>query len=140
MASLCYRTDYESTDGDDPAALGNRIAEAVIAYGSTDGALEDDRYVDSSYRPANDPMVVADPGTVMSDPNAWQPLSLGEQIAQNGLPIPGQGPDVHRPAVGLRDPVRAHTVADRHTDRPGATAAPGRPGDRRRVQAGGRSR
>ena len=90
MASLCYRTDYESTDGDDPAALGNRIAEAVIEYGSTDGALEDDRYVDSSYRPANDPMVVADPGTVMSDPNAWQPLSLGEQIAQNGLPIPGK--------------------------------------------------
>jgi hypothetical protein len=89
MASLCYRTDYESTDGDDPAALGNRIAEAAIAYGSTDGALEDDRYVDSSYRPANDPMVVADPGTVMRDPNAWQPLSLGEQIAQNGLPIPG---------------------------------------------------
>ncbi len=79
MASLCYRTDYESTDGDDPAALGNRIAEAVIAYGSTDGALEDDRYVDSSYRPANDPMVVADPGTVMSDPNAWQPLSLGDR-------------------------------------------------------------
>ena len=90
MASLCYRTDYESTDGDDPAALGNRIAEAVIEYGSTDGALEDDRYVDSSYRPANDPMVVADPGTVMRDPNAWQPLSLGEQIAQNGLPIPGK--------------------------------------------------
>lgn len=90
MASLCYRTDYESTDGDDPAALGNRIAEAAIAYGSTDGAREDDRYVDSSYRPANDPMVVADPGTVMRDPNAWQPLSLGEQIAQNGLPIAGK--------------------------------------------------
>ncbi len=90
MASLCYRTDYEKTDGEDPAALGNRIAEAVIAYGSTDGALEDERYVDSSYRPSNDPMVVADPGTVMRDPNAWQPLSLGEQIAQNGLPIPGK--------------------------------------------------
>jgi hypothetical protein len=90
MASLCYRTDYESTDGDDPAALGNRIAEAVITYGSTDGALEDDRYVDSSYQPKNDPMVVADPGAVMTDPNAWQPLSLGEQIAQNGLPIPGK--------------------------------------------------
>jgi len=89
MASLCYRTDYEETDGDDPAALGNRIAEAVIAYGSTDGALEDERYVDSSYRPSNDPMVVDDPGAVMRDPNAWQPLSLGEQIAQNGLPIPG---------------------------------------------------
>ena len=51
---------------------------------------EEDRYVDSSYRPANDPLVVAEPGTVMSDPNAWQPLSLGKQIAQNGLPIPGK--------------------------------------------------
>ncbi len=90
MASLCYRTDYESTDGDDPAALGNRIADAVITYGSTDGALEDERYVDSSFQPKNEPMVVADPGTVMADPNAWQPLSLGEQIAQNGLPIPGK--------------------------------------------------
>ena len=89
MASLCYRTDYESTDGDDPAALGNRIAAAVIEFGSTDGALEDERYVDSSYRPANDPMVVDDPGAVMSDPNAWQPLSLGLQLSQNGLPIPG---------------------------------------------------
>jgi hypothetical protein len=34
-------------------------------------------------------MVVADPGTVMRDPNAWQPLSLGLQLSQNGLPIPG---------------------------------------------------
>jgi hypothetical protein len=89
MASLCYRADYKATDGDSPAALGNRIAEAVIAFGRDDGALEDERYVDHSYRPANDPMVVAESGTIMRDPNAWQPLSLGVQIAQNGLPIPG---------------------------------------------------
>jgi hypothetical protein len=89
MASLCLRTDVDSTDGDDPAALGNRIAAAVIEYGSTDGALEDERYVDASYQPANDPMVVDDPGTVMQDPNSWQPLSLGLQLSQNGLPIPG---------------------------------------------------
>jgi hypothetical protein len=89
MASLCYRTDYDSTEGDDPAALGNRIAAAVIEFGGTDGALEDERYADSSYRPVNDPMVVDDPGTVMADPNAWQPLSLGLQLSQNGLPIPG---------------------------------------------------
>jgi hypothetical protein len=89
MASLCLRIDDESTDGDDPAALGNRIAAAVLEYGSNDGAREDERYVDSSYRPANDPMVVDDPGTVMRDPNAWQPLSLGLQLSQNGLPIPG---------------------------------------------------
>ena len=33
-------------------------------------------------------MVVADPGTVMADPNAWQPLSLGEQIAHQREPPP----------------------------------------------------
>jgi hypothetical protein len=89
MTSLCLRIDDESTDGDDPAALGNRIAATVLEHGSTDGALEDNRYVDSSYRSANEPMVVDDPGTVMRDPNAWQPLSLGLQLSQNGLPIPG---------------------------------------------------
>lgn len=90
MASLCYRTDYVATEGDFPAALGNRIAEAVLEYGRTDGALEDERYVDASYRPANDPLAVADPGTTMIEPNRWQPLALAEQISQNGLPIPGQ--------------------------------------------------
>jgi hypothetical protein len=89
MASLCLRTDYESTEGDDPAAFGNRIARTIIDLGADDGANEDERYADPSYRPVNAPMVVADPGTEMVDPNAWQPLSLGVQIAQNGLLIPG---------------------------------------------------
>jgi hypothetical protein len=89
MAELCYPIDDETIDGDGPIAFGNRIAAAVIEFGATDGALEDERYVDSSYRPANDPMIVSDPGTVMRDPNSWQPLSLGLQLSQNGLPIPG---------------------------------------------------
>ena len=90
MKSLCYPTDFASTDGDSPAALGNRIAAAVIEYGRTDGALEEERYQDSAYAPANGPLPVASPGTTMRDPNHWQPLALSEQIAQNGLPIPGQ--------------------------------------------------
>ena len=90
MASLCLETDFDSTDGDSPAALGNRIAAAVIAFGETDGAKEDERYKDSSYVPKNDPLVVAEPGTVMKDPNHWQPLALDKQVSQNGLPIPGQ--------------------------------------------------
>jgi hypothetical protein len=89
MAKLCYRTDYEATDGDTPADLGNRIATTVIELGATDGALEDERYADPTYRPVNDPLDVEQPGTVMQDPNRWQPLQLGLQIAQNGLPIPG---------------------------------------------------
>ncbi len=62
MASLCYRTDFESTEGDSPAALGNRIAAAVIEYGRDDGALENERYVDSSFTPANDPLLVTESG------------------------------------------------------------------------------
>ena len=89
MASLCYRPDYTELEGDSPAALGNRIGQAVVDIGGSDGSLEEDRYVDSAYRPVNDPMVVADPGTVMRDPNRWQPLSLGLQVSQNGIPIPG---------------------------------------------------
>jgi hypothetical protein len=89
MRSLCYRIDYVSTEGDSPAALGNRIAAAAIAYGARDGSLEDQRYVDTDYRPVNAPLVVAEPGAPMTDPNRWQPLALAQIVAQNGLPIPG---------------------------------------------------
>ena len=40
MQSLCYDIDFISTEGDSPAALGNRIAAKIIAYGRTDGAHE----------------------------------------------------------------------------------------------------
>lgn len=89
MESLCYRIDDTGAQGDSPAALGNRIAAAAISYGRHDGSLEDQDYVDTGYAPVNEPMVVADPGTELRDPDRWQPLALSEQIAQNGLPIPG---------------------------------------------------
>ena len=100
MASLCYRTDFESTEGDSPAALGNRIAAAIIEYGRDDGSIENERYVDSSFLPVNDPLVVSESGTEMRDPNAWQPLALDQQIAQNGLPIPGTVQTVIGPQWG----------------------------------------
>jgi hypothetical protein len=90
MTMLCYRTDFDSVEGDTPAALGNRIAAAVLEHGRTDGALEDERYKDPAYLPANEPLEVAEPGSAMADPNRWQPLSLAKQVSQNGLPIPGQ--------------------------------------------------
>lgn len=90
MASLCYRTDVTATQGDSPAALGNRIGAAVITAGQSDGSNEDERYSDASYTPVNAPLVVADPGTSMNDPNRWQPLSLGQQLTQNGLPVAGK--------------------------------------------------
>jgi hypothetical protein len=90
MARLCYRTDYADVEADTAAALGNRIGAAVIEFGRGDGSLENERYVDDSYVPVNDPLVVSDSGTIMKDPNRWQPLALAEQIAQNGLRVPGK--------------------------------------------------
>ena len=89
MGRLCYSTAFTTTEGDSPAALGNRIAAAVIAFGESDGAHEAERYVDSAYSPVNDPLEVTRPGAVMDDPNRWQPLALSRQVSQNGIPIPG---------------------------------------------------
>ena len=89
MRSLCYRIDYTTTDGDSPAALGNRIAAAIIERGRGDGSFEEKRYVDSAYKAVNPPLVVAEAGAKMNDPNRWQPLALAQIVAQNGVPIPG---------------------------------------------------
>lgn len=90
MASLCYRTDYVAAEGDDPAALGNRIGAAVLAAGKRDWSLEEQRYQDLTHQPVNEPLEVSVPGTTMADPDRFQPLSLAKQIAQNGLEIPGK--------------------------------------------------
>jgi hypothetical protein len=89
LESLCFRHDYTTTEGDSPAALGNRIAAAVIAAGRDDGSFERERYVDTGYRPVNEPLVVDQPGTVMHDATLWQPLALDKLVAQNRLSIPG---------------------------------------------------
>ena len=90
MDDLCYDIDYVTTEGDSPAALGNRIAATVIERGRDDGSLEETRYVDTDYKPVNAPLVVAESGTKMRDPDRWQPLALAQIVAQNGLPIPGK--------------------------------------------------
>jgi hypothetical protein len=89
MEALCYRVDFVDTTGASPAALGNRIAATVIERGGDDAALEAQRYVDTSYRAVNDPMVVSEPGAAVRDPSRWQPLALARLVAQNGLPLPG---------------------------------------------------
>ena len=51
LEGLCYRLDYVETEGDSPAALGNRIAAAYIERGREDGANEPLRYADPTYKP-----------------------------------------------------------------------------------------
>ena len=90
MRSLCYSADFTSTAGDSPAALGNRIAAAVIAYGRHDGSLERQHYADPTYLPQNTPLIVSRPGSTMHDPSLWQPLALGQVALQGLAPIPAR--------------------------------------------------
>jgi len=87
MDSLCYPLNVTSTEGDSPSAVGNRIAAAVIAYGLSDGSNQAGGYSDPEYAPVNPPLVVAQSGTTMNDPNRWQPLQLEHMISQNGIPV-----------------------------------------------------
>ena len=87
MDSLGYPLNVTTTEGTSPAAVGNRIAAAVLAYGLNDGSNQAGGYADPSYQPVNPPLVVNQPGTVMTDPNRWQPLQIEHMISQNGIPV-----------------------------------------------------
>lgn len=91
MNQLGYDSNIESTDyqGGDPAALGNYIAECVIAYGLLDGSNEADGYKNKYYTAVNAPLAPALTGNpLLSDFNRWQPLSFDVFIDQAGNPIP----------------------------------------------------
>ena len=91
MADLGYDHRFKSVDGSSPAALGNRVAAAVIAAGAVDGANEAADYADTiGYEPINNPLIVKLRGTTMHDANRWQPLSLDFFVTQNGIPLPIQ--------------------------------------------------
>ena len=88
MESLGYDASIETTEGESAAALGNRIGQAVIAYGLSDGANEGpmlDYVDDTGYRPRNRSLVFELPGAQMIRPNAWQPLAFDFFVFQNGI-------------------------------------------------------
>ena len=87
MADLCYPIDVSSPDGETPAALGNRIAQTILEVGRSDGSNEAEGYVSDDYQPVNDALTVDASGTVMIDPNRWQPLQIEEMISQNGIAV-----------------------------------------------------
>ena len=86
MKKLGYDRSFTSTEGNSPAALGNRIAEAVLSYGLADGSNEINGYEDNTgYMPVNDPLTISIPGTEMVDKNRWQPLDITGRLTQNQL-------------------------------------------------------
>jgi hypothetical protein len=113
-----------STAGDSPAAVGNRIAAAVLAFGASDGANEASDYADPTYTPVNEPLIVKLAGATMVDPNRWQPLGAGLHPDAERNSATREGPGVRRTAVGSRHAVRIRPLEPprRHL-RPGSAAS-----------------
>ena len=109
MDAFGYDVDFTSTEGDTPAALGNRIAETVLLFGSMDGSNEAAGYANRFYAPVNPPLVPIFPGNPdIVDPNRWQPLALEVFVDQGGITI-GDFPPFLSPEWGQ---VSAFSLAD----------------------------
>lgn len=87
MDSLHYPLDVTTTEGDTPAAIGNRIARTVLDYGANDGSNQAGGYSSPWYTSVNPPLVVKNAGATMVDPMRWQPLQIEHMISQNGIPV-----------------------------------------------------
>jgi hypothetical protein len=85
MEDLGYSISNTGVQGNTPATLGNRIAATVIAWGQSDGSLEENNYHNAAYRSVNQPLVLAQSGTTLINPNRWQPLQFEVALTQNGL-------------------------------------------------------
>ena len=89
MEVLGHDPDFTDTSGDTPAAIGNRIGQAVIDAMRDDGANEAMSYADvTGYMPTNPPLVLDVPGTTVPFPSVWQQLNLSEAATQNGIVLP----------------------------------------------------
>jgi hypothetical protein len=90
MAALGYDPAVVQTVGPSPAALGNRIAAAILAWGLADGSGEAAGYQDPAYSNPQPPLPVIENGIPLggipagTDPDLWQPLWFDEGFNQNG--------------------------------------------------------
>lgn len=105
MDALGYDKDFTGTEGGSPAAVGNRIAAAIINFGMADNANEANDYANLFYEPVNPPLVPALPGNPdILDPYRWQPLALDFFVDQSGNVIVGGFPDFLSPEWGTVTP------------------------------------
>lgn len=104
MNELGYSTNETNIDyrTGDPIALGNHIAETIIAYGHSDGANEVNKYENIYYMPINTALVLNNPeeSEALVDPNRWQPLRFNTFIDQSGNLITGSTPGFLGPEWG----------------------------------------
>jgi hypothetical protein len=92
MAALGYPTSVTTTEGNAPAAVGNRLAAQLIAGTMADGSREAQGYQaeSGSYPPVNPPLIVGLPfNSTLVDASHWQPLALSHTFDANGNAVPG---------------------------------------------------
>jgi len=88
FSTLGFDSSMVSSDiseGNDPATLGNYLADCVIAFGLTDGSNEVNNYANKRYTTSNpplDPATRGNPG--LNDANRWQSLQLDTFVDQSG--------------------------------------------------------
>ena len=100
MQQLDYDTSIITTQGNSAAAIGNRIAQKIINYGSNDGSNEVNDYANRHYLPINEPLLPDLTGNPdITDPNRWQPLVLDFFLGQSGILL-GEYPDFLSPEWG----------------------------------------
>ena len=107
MADLEYDVSFTSTnyESGDAAALGNYIAEQIIAFGLQDGSNEALDYENQFYQPLNEPLNTDITGNGdMTHPNNWQPLKVENYVDQSGNVIPGGQPPFLSPEWGSVTP------------------------------------
>lgn len=90
-------------DASGPAARGTAIADEILAAAVDDGSRESDLYV-APFEVANEPLVLAEPGTEMADPNRWQQLLFVEAMTQNGQLLESNLQDYVGPHWGFVTP------------------------------------
>ena len=91
MTALGFSVDVTTTEGETPAAIGNRVAAQLLSTMVNDGSREANNYSapPGTAAPVNPPLVVGLPGTDIVDPNRWQPLALSFTYGPKGNVIPG---------------------------------------------------
>ncbi|QMU65164.1 MAG: T9SS type A sorting domain-containing protein [Flavobacteriaceae bacterium] len=95
-------TDYSSGSY---AALGNYIAEKMIAYGLQDGANEHNGYDNLYYTASNNPLILElYQNNTDIDPDKWQPLAFDLYIDQSGNIYPQNTPEFLSPEWGQVTP------------------------------------
>ena len=107
FTSYGYDIGFTSTDYSTGSygALGNYLAEQIIAFGLQDNSNEQNDYYHKYYTPVNDPLVLElyeDNGDI--DPNRWQPLAFAYYIDQSGNPTGINTPDFLSPEWGEVSP------------------------------------